>query len=346
MSAAAQVRRLLIVGNAGGTNVGASLDRAARELGIETLLVDARRAFHAPAWLRHVSWRLLGHRPPRLASFCRAVVEEAGRFRPDCTLTTGLAPLTESALATLRAQGIRCVHYSTDDPWNRSQEAAWFLRSLARYDAVFSTRTANLGDFHAVGCAVVRHLPFGYDPTLSFPETLSPDQRRKLHAEVTFVGGADRDRVRLVEPLCGSGIRLALYGDYWDRFASTRAFHRGHAPPEQVRRATAAADINLCLVRRANRDGHVMRSFEAAACGACLLVEDTGEHRDLFGEDLACVAYFRSADTLLQRVRELLRDAPLRRRLGEAVRARITRGAHTYRDRLTSLLAAAPERRA
>jgi len=43
-------------------------------------------------------------------------------------------------------------------------------------------------------------------------------------------------------------------------------------PPDAVAALTAAAKVNLCLMRRANRDGHVMRSFEiAGSLGADIL---------------------------------------------------------------------------
>jgi spore maturation protein CgeB len=96
--------------------------------------------------------------------------------------------------------------------------------------------------------------------------------------------------------------------------------------------------VTLCLVRRANRDGQVMRSYEAAAIGACMLVEDTPEHRELFGEDGQAVVFFRGIDHMLARLWWLLEHATERHRLGAAVRDRISAGNHTYDDRLRSML--------
>ena len=101
------------------------------------------------------------------------------------------------------------------------------------------------------------------------------------------MGGADRDRVPFIAALGAAGFSIALYGDHWDRFPETKPYDRGYADPQTLRQATAAAKIALCLVRRANRDGHVMRSFEIPAIGACMLVEDTEEHREIFGPDIA-----------------------------------------------------------
>jgi len=104
---------------------------------------------------------------------------------------------------------------------------------------------------------------------------------------------------------------------------------------------TRAAKVNLCLVRRANRDGHVMRSFEIAAAGGCMLAEDTGEHREIFGPDGEAVLYFRSAREAAERALWLLSMPDERARLAAAIRARAGRPNNSYRARLTSMLQAA-----
>jgi hypothetical protein len=81
----------------------------------------------------------------------------------------------------------------------------------------------------------------------------------------------------------GPSVKVA--GGYWEKYPALRTHALGLKPPEIIHALTAAAKVNLCLVRRANRDGHVMRSFEIAAIGGCMLVEDTEEHRAIFGGD-------------------------------------------------------------
>ena len=97
------------------------------------------------------------------------------------------------------------------------------------------------------------------------------------------------------------GSPVLLAGAYWDRYPAFRAYALGIKPPEIVRALTAAAKVNLCLVRRANRDGHVMRSFEIAAIGGCIMAQDTDEHRDISGPEGEVVIYFRDAKEAAQR---------------------------------------------
>jgi spore maturation protein CgeB len=82
-----------------------------------------------------------------------------------------------------------------------------------------------------------------------------------------------------------------------------------------------------------------MRTFEMAACGACMLVEDTGDHREIFGPDGECVRYFDTPKRMIKVLRELLDDREQRMRLRACVLERVGSGKHTYADRLRTMLA-------
>jgi spore maturation protein CgeB len=333
---------MVIVGQQGGTNIGASLQRAAERTPLTSHLVDVHSAGAAPRWSRFVNWRLGGHRPARLNLCSRMVVNTCRRFRPRWVLSTGLVPLNAEGLAELGAMGIRRLNYLTDDPWNPTLGSRWALAALRQYDHVFSVRRANLEQLVEHGCKHVSYLPFGFDRDLFFPEQPDRPESGQLGADVLFVGGADRERVPFIAALSRLRVSVAVYGDYWSRYPETRACHRGYGDVGTLRQATSEAKVNLCLVRRANRDGQVMRSYEAAAIGSCMLVEDTPEHRELFGADGESVVYFRTIDEMVERLCRLL-DAPRERmRLRGAVRDRISLGRHTYDDRLQSILQVAP----
>jgi spore maturation protein CgeB len=329
---------LVIVGNDGGTNVGASLLRAAQALDLPATLVDARRAYAAPRARARVDWWLRGRRPSRLGAFSRDVVKACAARQPTWLLSTGLAPIERAALDQLRARGVATINYLTDDPWNPAFRSRWFLDALRGYDRVFSPRTRNLDDLRRHGCRQVEYLPFAADPELFYPEVPPAAELPRYASDVCFAGAAEPGRVEVIARLIEARLTVAVYGDYWDRYAATRAVWRGHAAPDALRKATGAAAVSLCLVRRANRDGHTMRTFEAAAMGACLLVEETDEHRAVFGRDGEAVVYFRSAEDAARRAGDLLRDDDRRRRLSEAARHLVASGRHTYRDRLGAML--------
>lgn len=336
---------VVLVGNPGSIHVGGHLLAAARSAGVAVTLCDVHQADRGPRWFRRGYWRLAGKRPTGLGAFSRQVAEACGRFGAECLLAVGIAPLLRRDLELLGRQGVRRLNYLTDDPWNPAHRAGWFMEALKGYDLIFSTRRANLEDLRRASSARVHWLPFAYNPQVHFPEPAPGTQAEPAGCDVLFAGGADPARVRMIEPLIRGGFRVALYGGYWERFALTRSCARGHADLPLLRRAVGRAKIVLGLVRRANRDGHSMRSFEVPAMGGCLLAEETLEHREIFGEEAEAVRYFKTPREMVEKIRWLLGRESERRRLARAARARISEGRHTYRDRLEVMLELAGQRR-
>jgi hypothetical protein len=330
---------LVLLGNPGATHVGAHLHHAAKNLGLRVIFVSTSEAFTGPVWVRKMNWWLCGHRPPRLHQFNAHLVRLCREIRPTWLLATGLAPLTASALKEIGQLSIIRVNYLTDDPWNPAHRALWFMKALPLYDRLFSPRRANLADLKEIGCQRVSYLPFAYAPEIHFPEPYALGQKEEsAPADVVFAGGADRDRVPILAALLQAGFRVELYGGYWARFPETRASARGEADPKTVRRAIGQAKVALCLVRRANRDGHAMRAFEVPAIGACMLAEDTSEHREIFGDEGQAVIYFRTLEELVMKLRWLLAHDDERQRLARAAHHLIVQGRNTYADRLTEML--------
>jgi hypothetical protein len=168
---------------------------------------------------------------------------------------------------------------------------------------------------------------------------MTSEEQARWSSDVLFIGGGDIERATVMRSLRDRGFNLSLWGGYWDRMSDLKAFARGHAGPVEFRRLVACAGVNLCLVRQANRDGHSMRSFELPAVGGCMVVEDTEEHREIFGPDGECVRYFSTMDELATVVAELLAQPEKRRLMADRVRQRVClNGRNTYRDRLMAIL--------
>jgi spore maturation protein CgeB len=330
------VNKLAIIGFSQTGHMGTYLGTAASQLALNFHLIDAAGAHPRSRLVRAFYWRFCDRRPARLRHFGAQVIDTCLAIKPDVVLTTGYAPLDKRHIERLRVLGAKVINYSTDDPWNPTQRAEWFLSALPAYDAVFTTRRVNVDDLRRCGVQAVHYLPFAYDPEIHRP--WSEDTPIGAPSDVLFVGGCDSDRLALISAMIDEGIHLALFGGYWDRFLKTRSYWRGIAGQETIRAASASARICLCLVRRANRDGHVMRSYEAAAIGGCILAEDTADHRELFGSDDDAVRYFSTTSQLLQQVKLLLADEGTRHRLSLRLRERIKHRKDTYAHRLASML--------
>jgi hypothetical protein len=330
----------ILAGIADPPHLGAHLLNAGRELGLDISFADVRQAYRASRWVSRACWYLIDKRPPRLREFSRSLDAAQRRVGAGGFLGTGICPVDARSLAALGGAGVLRANFSTDDPWNPANGARWFLRALREYDVVFTPRRANIADFRRIGCPRVEYLPFAFEPTVHFPEQPDPRLVDRFGCDVAFVGGGDADRLPFVDALAEAGLRVRVFGGGWNRVARWRPRWGGAVFDGDYRQVVAHARVQLCLVRRANRDGHVMRSFELAAMRSCILAEDTPEHREIYGppED-ETVAYFSGPIGMVAQARRLLNDGELRRRMATRVFQRVVeRSPNTYRDRLATMI--------
>lgn len=333
-------QRLLIVGNPGTVHVGAHLLAAAKSLGLETTFVDLGQSWSSNRWLNRIAYRFAGRRPTRLRAFGQEVRDAVDRFHPNFMLVTGISAPDAATLRAVRERRVQTANFLTDDPWNPNNGAGFFWAALREYDVIYSPRRSNMGDLHRHGCQRVEYLPFGYNPEVHRPERpATAAERARFECDVAIIGGADADRAPLALALLAAGLNLKLYGGYWDRWPALRPYWGGFVYGRELRLAVGGAVVNISMGRRQNRDGHAMRSLELPAMGACLVVEDTPEHRELFGDEQNCVAYYRTPEEMVVKVKFLCAQRDHARTLGVRVFKRICREArHTYADRLGQIL--------
>lgn len=329
-------RKLVLVGQSGGTHLGGSLLRAAEKLEIPTSFHDVQQAKSKIKLLNSIWWRARSKRYPLGQQFEAKILEVVKEKRPTHLLTTGLTPISRRTLERIRYHNTICLHFSTDDPWNPKAGSNWHLESLRAYDRVFTPRQSNIQQLRDLGCIDVVYLPFGYDRAL-FDRGLVSEPSVKS-GDVLFVGGADPERAEFIRAFARAGLKVTLAGGYWADYPDLASHSVGLLNSQQLAAATQEHKINLCLVRRANRDGHVMRSFEIAAIGGCMLVEDTPEHRAIFGADGLRVRLFETVEQASALAKAMLSDPAERTRLGRAVNEHIKSGGNTYEDRLSFML--------
>jgi spore maturation protein CgeB len=331
--------RVLIVGNPLEYHVGGHFLAAARTLHWNAECVDVRHAKSGNIWVNRICHHLLNKHPLHLHSFGRLVVERCRNIRPDFVLSSGLAPLPVQALREIRSMNIPTVNFLTDDPWNPSNSAAFFWTCLPEYDLIANPRLANLEQLRAHGCRRVEYVPFGYNPEYHFIEqNPTRDEIRKFSCDVAILGAADSDRVQLARALAASKLKLALYGGYWDRYPELKKFYRGNVFGRNLRLAVNLATTHVCMGRKANRDGHAMRSLEFPAMGACLLVEDTGEHRQLYKDEQQILPYWHNAESLVDQAVILIRSSATSQRFRSLLYKNVVIDErNTYSDRLQTI---------
>lgn len=288
-----------------------------------------------------VARRVVGRPLRGYGEINRALIAAAESFRPDVILIGKGAFFAMATLHALKeSTGAILVNYASDDPFNLASSSRDVLDSIPLFDLYLSTRRAAMADIARAGCRRVEYLMFGYKPELHFPEApRTESEHARFDCDVVFIGGCDDDRAPYFEHLARAlpGLRMYLYGGYFGRYRALKPYWRGVATGRDYRLALGAAKIALNLVRRANRDDHVMRTFEIPACGAFTLTERTPAHEELFEENHEAV-FFSSPPELADQVSAWLgRDAE-RTRIAAAGNRKIASGGHRYADRLARIV--------
>ncbi|HUA32237.1 MAG TPA: glycosyltransferase [Candidatus Binataceae bacterium] len=316
---------------------------------IELGFLDEARYLPANATIAgRIARRIVGRPLRGYGEINRALLEMAERLRPEIALIAKGAFFTPATLRALKAAGATLVNYAADDPFNPASGSRDLTESIPLFDLYLCARRAMIADVERAGCPHTAYIMFGYKPEVHFPEPLAnAEERARFESDVVFIGGCDPDRAPYFERLVRElpQLRIHLHGGYFDRYPALKPRWRGLVSGADYRKAISGAKIVLNLVRRANRDDHVMRTFEVPACGGFMLAERTATHEQLFEENREAV-FFDTADDMVARIREWLGRDEQRRQIAAAGHDKVVQGHHSYADRLDQILAQALRLRA
>jgi len=239
--------------------------------------------------------------------------------------------------------GTRIVGYCPDDVMTRGNQSRQFLRGLPLYDAYLTTKSFHVTELRDLGCPKVVFVPNAYAPHVHRPISVPAQERARLGGPVGFIGGAERQRARSVACLADNGIPVKVWGDLWDRWKKRLDGKFEVAGPsrygDEYVRIICSFDINLCFLRKANRDLQTTRSVEIPACEAFMLAERTDEHLGLFREGIEA-EFFACDEELLEKVRYYLAHPLERQRIARAGRERCLKSGYSNSDRLRHCLEA------
>lgn len=203
------------------------------------------------------------------------------------------------------------AHYNPDDPFGAIR-SGWktFLRAAPFYDVHFVPRDENLDEYRSLGCENVVRFYFSYDKTIHRPMEITEAERLKYGGPVGFIGDYEKERAESIKFLADNGVIVRIWGPNWGKTKShpNMIIEGKCVLNDDYAKAICAFDINLCFLRKVNRDRYTVRSMEIPATGSFMLAERTDEHMALFKEGKEA-AYFSSNQELLEKVQYYLEHA-------------------------------------
>jgi len=326
---------LLMVGTRAHYGVAGCMCDELRERGQEVGFLELY-----PNWSKSTVHRVLARLLPGVTPqviranrhIARAIADDAVRF----VIVTNGRELHPAAISEARQSlerrggGIAC--FLCDDPFNPVHRCESWLQALAEYTLVVSTKRQVIPDLVAAGCRRVQYARFGYHPPIHRP--VNPKALGFLKCDIGFAGNADADRLPILRGLAEgtSDLSFNLYGHGWSADPVLRAITQPQVVGLHYSAAMLAATVCPCLVRRANRDGHVMRSIELPAVGAFMLAERTEEHQEMFDEGVHC-DYWGSVEELIDKSRWYSSNPRHAAYIAHAGHAHVVAAPNTYADR-------------
>jgi hypothetical protein len=233
------------------------------------------------------------------------------------------------------------IVYSPDDMFARHNQSAQFLSILPHIDCFITTKSFNVDELKRLGCKIVLFIDNGYDPATHRPLKLEEDDIKKFGGPVGFIGNFESERALFMNFLAENGISVRIWGPKdWKRFKSPHANLRieyREVLGDNYARAVSAFNINLCFLRKMNRDLQTTRSVEIPACSGFLLAERSSEHLRLFREDKEA-AFFSTREELLQKVNYYSKHRQERIKIARAGRMKCINSGYDYASRLKGAL--------
>ncbi|HEC14912.1 MAG TPA: glycosyltransferase family 1 protein, partial [Rhodospirillales bacterium] len=245
-------------------------------------------------------------------------------------------------------RSLALVWYCEDDMMNRRLRTRRLDGAIPFFDLWVTTKSFNArpDELPSLGAKNVLFVNNSCDPALHRPVSLDEGDRKRFGAPVSFIGSFEEPRAASMLYLARQGVSVRVWGNGWAPWAgrhSNLAIENKPVYNDDFARVVSASSINLCFLRRANRDLQTCRSIEIPACSGFMVHQRNGEIGALFREEKEAV-YFSSDPELAEVCAAWLGRDQQRSRMGEAARKRTLDLELTHKSNIVRILNALPSR--
>lgn len=233
----------------------------------------------------------------------------------------------------------KIISYTLDDMMNPNNSSIQYRRSLMFYDFNFTNKKYNVSELQDLGAKNVFYFKNGYCSLVHRPIKLNKEEREYYNADVSFIGTYEKQRKETLIFLANSGINIKVWG--WGTKHEFKhqniQFMSKHVYGDEYAKVVCASKINLCFLRKANRDTETTRSVELPACGGFMLAERTPDHLDLFKETEEA-EFFGNNSELKEKILFYLKNETLRTKIATKGYQKCLTAGYSYENQLKSIL--------
>lgn len=179
-----------------------------------------------------------------------------------------------------------------------------------------------------------------YSEEIHRPWELSEKEKKEYVSDVGFAGSFEEDRAMKMLYLAENGIKVTVWGNDWGPWVGKHpnlVIKNRHLFGADYAKAICATKINLCFLRKINRDEVTSRSVEIPACGGFMLGERTKRHLDFFIEGKEA-EFFSSNEEMLSKVNYYLNHDNERKAVALAGRERCIKSGYSMRSQIGQIV--------
>ena len=225
------------------------------------------------------------------------------------------------------------VGFYNDDMFKKHNQSIQWKQGLPFYDLIITTKSYNVKELLSMGAKRVEFMNNSYDTEIHKPVKISQIDKKKFGGSVGFIGAWEKERSNSISFLAEAGIKVRWWGGGWSNKAfspnvQNLVYENDALWGHDYAKAINAFDINLCFLRKMNRDLQTTRSIEIPACGGFMLAERTEEHQILF-EEAKEADFFSNNEELLDKIKFYLANSNIRLKIAQAGRERCEKSGYS-----------------
>jgi hypothetical protein len=269
-------------------------------------------------------------RPLEYNEVNRRLITVISKLRPEITFFEKCLALRPKTYAHSRNIGSINIALYEDDICLKHNSSVYLDRSLKYLDYVFTTKEKNVGqELHRKGAnKSFLVVPSFCDQVFTLKHEC-PDSHQ-FQYDVSFIGTYESERADYILNLLKNGIPVHIWGNGWSKIKHPKLSLHPALYEKDYKDIIIISKINLCFLRKKNRDSITSRSIEIPASGGFMLAEDTKRHRDVFGNN--SVGFFTRKDELLSQVHYFLKNERLRVEMAKSANSIIRNKNMTHED--------------
>ena len=240
------------------------------------------------------------------------------------------------------SRSIPLIWYSEDDMMNKAHGSVYLDRSLDLFTLWATTKSFNTlpAEMPSRGVKNILFVNNSYDPTIHNNTDVSPEDIIQFGADISFVGTFEIFRANSILYLAQNGLKVRIWGNGWHNWVNKHDnIIIENKPVYQLDyvKVICSSKVNLCFLRKFNRDLQTCRSVEIPACGGFMVHERNSEITSLFTEDKEAV-YFNNDKELLATCRYWLDNNEERKKVASNGYNKVRKIGLSHHDLVSKIL--------